>query len=53
MELTTCESNQLVEATKLWFARSGGIVSIKIKQIKLHHNHDETSSIKPSEFDKW
>ena len=52
MKPTKCESDQIIEAFTLWFARSGGIVDIKIKKIEMSHEHEELNSVMPQGFSK-
>lgn len=51
LQLTECESKQLVEATRLWFARNGGPVKLKIKSTRISHDHSEIVKIKPDTFE--
>ena len=51
MQLTKCESDQLIEITRLWFARNGGVVNIKVKQIKQKHKQEKVY-IKSKELEK-
>lgn len=51
MKLTTCEGDQLIEATRLWFAKSGGVIKIKIKKVKLVHDQDESVYFIPKDFE--
>ena len=51
MKLTNCELKQITEATRLWFARNGGVIDVKIKQVKTKRA-EENVFIKPKGFDK-
>ena len=51
MQLTKCESDQLIEITRLWFARSGGLVNIKIKQIKTEREEERFNKAKELKYD--
>ena len=50
MKLEKHEGNQLSEATKIWFAKNGGAVDIKIKQVKTEHKQEKILK-KPKGFD--
>jgi len=50
MKLTDCENDQLVEATRLWFARSGGVVEVSIKKVAQQHSHEHHDDIMPPGF---
>ena len=52
MKLTTCEGDQLIEATRLWFAKNGGVVDVKIKKIAQQHEHEHNDDVMPSGFNR-
>ena len=52
MRLTKCESNQLIEATRMWFNKNGGNVDVKIKKVEVSHQHDNVTFIRPLNFSK-
>jgi len=52
MKLTNCENNQLVEATGMWFARSGGAINLKIKKVEILHEHEDSAGVMPKGFSK-
>ncbi len=52
LHLTKCENDQLVEATRLWFAKNGGVVDCKIKVIKLEQEDEEPDFIMPPKWNK-
>lgn len=52
MKLTKCEGDQLIEATKLWFARSGGEVKVTIKEVALQHGHEHHDDVMPPGFSR-
>ncbi len=51
VQLTKCESNQFIESTRLWFARNGGVIDVKIKTIDLKQE-DEADFIMPPRWNK-
>jgi len=52
LRLTECELKQLTEATRLWFARSGGIIDKKIKVVKLNQEDEAPDFIMPPKWNK-
>ena len=52
MDLTKCEGDQLIEATRLWFARTGGVIDLKIKSVTTTHAHETSVDIMPPGFSK-
>jgi len=51
MNLTTCEGNQLIEATRLWFGRNGGEIQRTIKTVRVIHDQDDHINFKPKDFE--
>ena len=52
IHLTECENNQLVEATRFWFAKNGGVVDRKIKVVKLNQEDETLDFIMPPKWNK-
>jgi len=52
LRLTKCENDQLVEATRLWFARSGGVIDQKIKVVNLKQEDEVPDFIMPPRWNK-
>ena len=52
MNLTKCESNQFIESTRLWFARNGGVIDVKIKTIDLKQEDEGPDFIMPPKWNK-
>ena len=52
MKLTECEGEQLIEATRLWFARNGGVVDVTIKKVAEQHNHEHNDDVMPPGWSK-
>ena len=52
IHLTECELKQLTEATRLWFAKNGGVVDKKIKVVKLNQEDEAPDFIMPPKWNK-
>ena len=52
MKLTTCENNQLVEVTRLWFAKNGGPIELILKSTPVQHSHSDSNDVMPPGFSK-
>lgn len=52
LRLTKCENDQLVEATRLWFAKNGGVVDQKIRTIELEQEDEAPDFIMPPRWNK-
>ena len=52
MNLTKCELNQFTEATRLWFAKNGGVIDVKIKTVDLRQEDEGPDFIMPLKWNK-